>query len=103
MATVGGIHQVEGSGNDQSIDALARYAIDEHNKKANADLKLKKVVNVKQQVVAGTMYYITLEATDGDHIKVYEAKIWDKPWENFKQLNSFTLVGDASSTSDSKA
>ncbi|MBA0684118.1 hypothetical protein Goari_025722, partial [Gossypium aridum] len=37
-------------------------------------LQFKKVTNVKQQVVSGTMYYITLEAMDGDKTKVYEAK-----------------------------
>nr|ACG43324.1 hypothetical protein [Zea mays] len=27
--------------------------------------------------------------------KLYEAKVWEKAWENFKQLQSFELVGDA--------
>ncbi|MFQ6650214.1 hypothetical protein Gotur_022172 [Gossypium turneri] len=49
-------------------------------------LQFKKVTNVKQQVVFGTMYYITLEAIDGDKTKVYEAKVWDMPWMNFKEL-----------------
>ncbi|MBA0784803.1 hypothetical protein Gotri_027407 [Gossypium trilobum] len=32
------------------------------------------------------MYYITLEAMDGDKTKVYEANVWDMPWMNFKEL-----------------
>lgn len=49
---------------------------------------------MKKQVVAGTIYDITLAASDGGEKKVYEAKIWVKPWENFKELQEFKLVGD---------
>ncbi|KAK6936915.1 Cystatin domain [Dillenia turbinata] len=94
MATVGGITESKGSENSLEIDSLARFAVDEHNKKENALVQFGKVVNSKEQVVAGTMYYITLEATDGDTKKVYEAKVWVKPWMNFKELQDFTLIGD---------
>jgi hypothetical protein len=57
------------------------------------------VVNAKQQVVAGTLYYITLEVTDGGKKKVYEAKIWEKPWLNFKELQEFKLISDTPSAS----
>jgi len=55
------------------------------------------VLNTKQQVVQGTMYYITLEATDGGEKKTYEAKIWVKPWENFKEVQEFKPVDAATS------
>lgn len=58
-------------------------------------MELKKVTNVKEQVVAGTMYYITLEVADGAEKKVYEAKVWVKPWLNFKEVQEFKHVGDA--------
>ncbi|XVE59879.1 hypothetical protein DITRI_Ditri05aG0082600 [Diplodiscus trichospermus] len=95
MAKVGGISEVEGSANSVDMENLARFAVDEYNKKENALLQFKKVVNVKQQVVAGTIYNITLEAIDGDKVKVYEAKVWEKPWMNFKELQEFKLIGDA--------
>ena len=63
----------------------------------NALLEFVKVVNVKQQVVSGTKYYITLEALDGDKKKVYEAKVWEKLWLNFKELQEFNFIGDAAS------
>ncbi|KAK8683246.1 hypothetical protein V6N13_039311 [Hibiscus sabdariffa] len=99
MAKVGGISQVEGSANSLEFENLARFAVDEHNKKGNAMLQFKKVTNVKQQVVSGAMYYITLEAMDGDKMKVYEAKVWEKPWMNFKELQDFKLIGDAAASS----
>ena len=54
-----------------------------------------KVLNAKKQVVSGVVYYITLEALDGGKKKVYEAKIWEKPWENFTELQEFKLIGEA--------
>ena len=33
MSTVGGISTVEGSQNSATIDGLARFAVEEHNKK----------------------------------------------------------------------
>ncbi|KAF5744999.1 putative Cysteine proteinase inhibitor [Tripterygium wilfordii] len=92
MTTVGGVEEIQGNENSLAIDSLARFAVDEHNKKHNALLDFKKVVKAKQQVVAGTMYYITLEASDGGHTKVYEAKVWEKPWLNFKEVQEFKLL-----------
>ncbi|CAO1944712.1 unnamed protein product [Urochloa humidicola] len=69
---------------------------DEHNKKANALLAYEKLVKAKTQVVAGTMYYLTVEAKDGEAKKLYEAKVWEKPWENFKELQEFKPVEESS-------
>ncbi|GLU18988.1 hypothetical protein SLE2022_352600 [Rubroshorea leprosula] len=65
----------------------------------NSVLEFKKMMNAKEQVVSGMMYYITLEAMDGDKKKVYEAKVWEKPWLNFKEVQEFKLVGDAPAAS----
>lgn len=59
-------------------------------------LEFRKVVNVKEQMVTGTMYYITLEATDAGNNKdyhYYEAKIWIKPWLNFRKVQDFKHIG----------
>ena len=96
MALPGGISEVDSKENSLEIDSLAKFAVEEHNKKENALLEYVKVVNAKQQVVAGTVYYITLEATDKGVKKLYEAKVWVKPWINFKEVQEFKPVGDAS-------
>ncbi|KAL6340691.1 hypothetical protein AAG906_014381 [Vitis piasezkii] len=98
MATVGGIHDSDGSQNALEIENLARFAVDEHNKKQNTLLEFNGVVKVRQQVVAGTIYYITLDATDGGKKNKYEAKIWVKPWLNFKELQEFKSIGDEPAT-----
>ncbi|KAL6340716.1 hypothetical protein AAG906_014406 [Vitis piasezkii] len=96
MATVGGIEEYHG--NALEIENLARFAVDEHNKKQNTVLEFNGVVKARQQVVAGMMYYITLEATDGGKKNKYEAKIWVKAWLNFKELQEFKPVGDEPAT-----
>ena len=63
----------------------------------NALLEFLKVINSKEQVVAGTVYYLTIEVKDGNQKKLYEAKVWVKPWLNFKVAQEFKpAAGDTS-------
>ncbi|PIN00770.1 hypothetical protein CDL12_26730 [Handroanthus impetiginosus] len=97
MAT-GTIHSAGASNSidiNDNIKNLARFAVEEYNKKENTLLEFKQVISAKEQVVSGMMYYITLEVTEGGKNKVYEAQVWVKPWENFKQLQEFKPVSDA--------
>jgi hypothetical protein len=41
------------------------------------------------------MHHLTLEAVDAGKKKLYEAKIWVKPWMDFKELQEFKDAGDA--------
>ncbi|GAB2210068.1 hypothetical protein Droror1_Dr00015321 [Drosera rotundifolia] len=75
--------------NDAEIEGIARFAVDEHNKKENGLLVFTRVLKVKEQVVAGKLYHLTLEAVDAGKKKIYEAEVWVKPWMNFKQLQEF--------------
>ncbi|EOA28134.1 hypothetical protein CARUB_v10024323mg [Capsella rubella] len=86
---LGGVHDFRGNQNSGEIESLARFAIQEHNKQQNKILEFKKIVKAREQVVAGTMYHLTLEAKEGDQMKNFEAKVWVKPWMNFKQLQEF--------------
>lgn len=63
----------------------------------NALLGYENLVKAKTQVVAGTMYYLTIEVKDGQVKKLYEAKVWEKPWENFKELQEFKPVEEGAS------
>ncbi|KAK1277202.1 Cysteine proteinase inhibitor 12 [Acorus gramineus] len=86
---VGDVRESSGSENSLETESLARFAVDEHNKKENALLEFARVVKAKEQVVAGTMHHLTLEAIDAGKKKIYEAKVWVKPWMNFKELQEF--------------
>ena len=55
----------------------------------NSNLEYVALVSAKQQVVSGMIYYLEIEASSGGVKKLYEAKIWEKPWLNFKSLQDF--------------
>ncbi|KAI4332913.1 hypothetical protein L6164_017783 [Bauhinia variegata] len=97
MATPGGVHDSPGAQNSAEIESLARFAVEEHNKKENALLELARVVKAQEQVVAGTLHHLTLEVIDAGKKKIYEAKIWVKPWQDFKELQEFKHAGDVPS------
>ncbi|WMV35653.1 hypothetical protein MTR67_029038 [Solanum verrucosum] len=94
-AKIGGIINVPLPNNPEFQD-LAHFAVQKYNKNQNAHLKFVEILNVKEQLVSGMMYYITLAATDVGNKKEYEAKIWVKEWEDFKKVIDFKLVGDDS-------
>jgi hypothetical protein len=41
------------------------------------------------QLVAGTLHYFTIEVNQAGAKKLYEAKVWVKEWESFKELQEF--------------
>ncbi|XP_047158259.1 cysteine proteinase inhibitor A-like [Vigna umbellata] len=93
--TAGGITDVPGAANSVEIEELARFAVDDYNKKQNALLELVTVISAKQQIVSGVLYYITLEVKDGESKNVYETKVWVREWLNSKEVLEFNLVDDS--------
>ncbi|KFK26534.1 hypothetical protein AALP_AA8G261400 [Arabis alpina] len=78
---------------DPNVVDIAKYAISEHNKVSKPGLVYEKVVQGKQQVVAGTKYSLVIAAKSrGGGSKNYEAVVWDKPYEKFRKLESFKAV-----------
>ncbi|XP_042404587.1 cysteine proteinase inhibitor A-like [Zingiber officinale] len=91
---VGNVRESEGRENSTEIQELARFAVDEHNKKQNALLEFARVVKAREQVVARTLHHLTVEAVVGGEKKLYEPKVWVKTWLNFKQVEEFKHVGE---------
>ncbi|KAK2980947.1 hypothetical protein RJ640_025096 [Escallonia rubra] len=91
---LGGVGDCEGHKNSLEVESIGRFAVQEHNKKENSLLEFARVVKAKEQVVAGKVYHLTLEAIDAGNKKIYEAKVWVKPWMNFKQLQEFKVAHD---------
>ncbi|XP_062011404.1 cysteine proteinase inhibitor-like [Rosa rugosa] len=101
MATLGGIRDsLAGSENNHETESLARFSIDEHNKKENALLEFVRVVKAKEEVVVGTLHHLIVEAIDGGKKKLYEAKVWVKPWLGFKEVQEFKHVEDPEAPSE---
>ncbi|XP_042472299.1 cysteine proteinase inhibitor-like [Zingiber officinale] len=91
---VGNMRESEGRENNTEIQELARFAVDEHNKKQNALLEFARVVKAREQVVTGTLHHLTVEEVEGGEKKLYEPKVWVKTWLNFKQVEEFKHVGE---------
>ncbi|KAK4756006.1 hypothetical protein SAY87_009763 [Trapa incisa] len=101
MATLGGVREPRGAENSVVVEDLARFAVQEHNKKENAVLEFGRVVKAQEQVVAGTLHHLTIEAMDAGKELLYEAKVLVKPWLNFKELQEFKHAGDVPSFTSS--
>ncbi|CAE6086861.1 unnamed protein product [Arabidopsis arenosa] len=84
----------------EDIDDIALFAVQEHNRRENAVLELARVLKATEQVVAGKIYRLTLEVIEAGEKKIYEAKVWVKPWMNFKQLQEFKNVIPSFTISD---
>nr|ADP50760.1 cysteine proteinase inhibitor TrcC-4 [x Triticosecale sp.] len=92
----GGIVESPGREKDPYIVGLARFAVSEHNKEANTRLEFDKVVKVKEQAVAGRLYYITIQVDEGGAKKLYEAEVLEQLWLDVKKLLEFKPAEAAS-------
>ncbi|KAK1269825.1 hypothetical protein QJS04_geneDACA005236 [Acorus gramineus] len=89
----GGWKPINAAENDKEVEEIGSFAVEEHNKEANAGLSFVRVVGGRTQVVSGTNYDLTISAKDvAGVLGTYEALVWVKPWENFKKLTSFKKV-----------
>ena len=77
---------------DPHVKEIADFAVKEYNKESGAKLKLQKVIKGESQVVAGINYRLVIAAKDGSATKNYQAVVWEKSWENYRNLTSFKPV-----------
>ncbi|XP_075504117.1 cysteine proteinase inhibitor 5-like [Primulina tabacum] len=79
---------------DPRVLEIAKFAVEEHNKQDGAELKFVKVIKGGTQVVSGTNYRLVISAKDigASALKNYEAVVWVKPWQKFRQLTSFVEI-----------
>ncbi|KAF8095205.1 hypothetical protein N665_0339s0074 [Sinapis alba] len=82
------------------IDEIAFFAVQEHNRRENGVLEPGRVLKATEQVVSGKLYSLTLEVKEAGEKKIYKAKVWVKPWMNFKQLQEFKSVVPSFTVSD---
>ncbi|XXG53017.1 hypothetical protein AAC387_Pa03g1193 [Persea americana] len=78
--------------NSAECEELARFAVQENNKKEDTALEFSGVLMAKMEVATGTTYHITLEALEECEKKIYEAKV-------LKELQEFKPLGESLSTS----
>lgn len=74
------------------VKEIGEYAVEEYNKESKSQLKFVSVVKGETQLVTGTNYRLILATKDGALAKNYQAVVWEKTWEHFRNLTSFTPV-----------
>ncbi|KAJ4815267.1 Cysteine proteinase inhibitor [Rhynchospora pubera] len=78
---------------DPHVQEIGNYAVSEHNRQSGDNLEFLRVTSGETQVVAGTNYRLVLEASDEEgNAACYQAVVWEKAWEGFRQLTSFNSV-----------
>ncbi|XP_008463660.2 cysteine proteinase inhibitor 5 [Cucumis melo] len=78
---------------DPHVEEIAKFAVAQYNEQSKGvAIEFKRVESGETQVVAGTNYRLVIDAKRGESIGKYEALVWEKPWENFKKLQSFKPV-----------
>lgn len=75
--------------NDLDLIKATKFVVTEYNKQSGAKLKFKKLTECESQVVAGMNYNLTLSATEGSVLKIYETVVWERLWLYIQNLTSF--------------
>ncbi|KAF6145022.1 hypothetical protein GIB67_013373 [Kingdonia uniflora] len=77
---------------DPHVAKIGQFAVSQHNKVSQTNLKFDQVVRGETQVVSGENYRLVIEADDGVAKNNYEAVVWEKAWQGFMDLSSFKQV-----------
>jgi hypothetical protein len=86
--------------NTTEVQEIAGWAVAEHARQANDELRLKRVMSGMEQIVSGANWKLRLEAVNGDGVEcVYTTEVYDEPWTNTRTLDYFT---PAQSTQDDR-
>jgi cystatin-C len=78
--------------NDPYVIEIARFAVNEYNKREGAKLEFNKVIKGESQVVAGVNYRLDLSANNSSISNNYEAVVLDVPFKHSRNLISFKPV-----------
>lgn len=80
--------------NAPEVVKIAKFAVDEHNKKQHTSLSFVSVLKGESQTVAGVNYKLEISAKDGAAAaaaapKNYTAVVYSRVWEHYLELTSF--------------
>ncbi|KAI7753511.1 hypothetical protein M8C21_014982 [Ambrosia artemisiifolia] len=80
------------SPDDPMVIDVGQFAVDEHNKVTNSNLKFERVVEGATQIVGGMNWRLTIEVEDHRSIKTCKVLVYEQPLQNVKKLVSFKMV-----------
>ena len=78
------------------VKEVAQWAVTEYNIKHRPEghyLYLVRVLKCESQLVGGTNWRLLLECKDENNcVEIYEVVVWEKGWENIRELISFVRI-----------
>ncbi|KAK1273629.1 Cysteine proteinase inhibitor 5 [Acorus gramineus] len=85
--------------NDPHVRDIGRYAVDRHERLTGENLLFNDILSGETQVVEGVNYRLVISANEvvgaPSSAKKYEAVVWEKAWEGFRNLTSFKPINNA--------
>ncbi|XP_004295573.1 PREDICTED: cysteine proteinase inhibitor 1-like [Fragaria vesca subsp. vesca] len=75
---------------DPHVQEIAKWGVSEYNRQSHKGLVFQRVISGQEQSVAGWNYKLITSIKDGSSIVNYEVYVYERVWENFRQLISFT-------------
>ena len=88
MASVGGF--VDADVNDSAVQDVASWGVEQYAAQNGNEETLDSIQAAAKQVVAGMQWKLDVTTTPGG--KKLQLTIWEKPWENFRELQSYTAL-----------
>lgn len=84
---------------DDDVKEIASFAVTRISQSSNSGpLTLVEITSALSQVVAGTNYKISMRLTGSDGSQTCEIEVFDQPWTETRELNSFNCIPDPTST-----
>ncbi|XP_004516921.1 cysteine proteinase inhibitor 1-like [Cicer arietinum] len=80
--------------NDPHVTELANFAVTEHDKQTQSNLKFDKVIGGETKVVGGIKYCLNITTTGGIDFNKYTVTVLEKALLHFRNLTYFVPIRD---------
>lgn len=90
--TAGGWNEIPDVINNTHVQDLGMFAVLAYNNSTASSLFFYAVFQAQAQIAEGLTVRMVIQALESELPKMYKAYVWEKPWENFKNLTFFEPV-----------
>ena len=88
----GGWNEIPDVNNNTHIQDLGMFAVQAYNNLTGSNLFFYAVFQAQAQIAESLNVRMVIQALETQLPKMYKAYVWEKPWENFKNLTFFETI-----------
>lgn len=88
----GGWNEIPDVVNNTHIQDLGMFSVLTFNNLTGSSLFFYAVFQAQAQIAEGLTVRMVIQALETELPKMYKAYVWEKPWENFRNLTLFETV-----------